>query len=293
MTLRQNRAQELAARVLDLVMREKMAEGAHLREQWLADQLEVSRSPIRAALQYLSDQKIANYEPMRGYFLVKKDPQLLNELQEAARSPEDDLYEELTRERFSETIAERIEVSDLIRRYKVTRSLANRVLSRLSGEGVLEPAPGRGWRFIPALTTQQAYGESYRFRMTLEPAMLLEESFRVDPALFERIRKAQEAVIAGQAHDAAKGELFDSDALFHEGLAACCGNRFMEQAVRQQTRMRRISDYQAYSDRDRIVESCREHLQILDALEAGRKDEAAALMKRHIAISEGVRPEFG
>jgi DNA-binding GntR family transcriptional regulator len=45
-------------------------------------------------------------------------------------------------------------------------------------------------------------------------------------------------------------------------------------------------------DRKRMMQSCLEHLSILEALEAGNRRQAAELMRRHIEVSRDVLPEF-
>ena len=46
------------------------------------------------------------------------------------------------------------------------------------------------------------------------------------------------------------------------------------------------------ADPERMVQSCREHLAILDALEAGDRKRAADLMRKHIEVSRDVPPNF-
>src|SRR3546814_12233276 len=75
------------------------------------------------------------------------------------------------------------------------------------------------------------------------------------------------------------------------GLAVASGNRYFANAIQQQNRLRRFSNYDWVYGHERVVVSCSEHLEILDRLEAGERDIAAALLRRHLeCAAEVVRP---
>ena len=76
--------------------------------------------------------------------------------------------------------------------------------------------------------------------------------------------------------------LYEMNAAFHEGLAAASGNRFLLVGVQQQNRLRRFANYDWTFGYQRVVVNCREHLAILDRLEAGERAEAATLLRRHL-----------
>ena len=66
----------------------------------------------------------------------------------------------------------------------------------------------------------------------------------------------------------------------------------MTQAIHQQTRLRRLSEYEKYNSRERLSQSFGEHLEILAAIEAGDRDQAAERMRAHIQASDQTRPDF-
>jgi DNA-binding GntR family transcriptional regulator len=76
--------------------------------------------------------------------------------------------------------------------------------------------------------------------------------------------------------------LFEMNAEFHEGLAAASGNRYLALGVQQQNRLRRFANYDWTYGHERVIVSCREHLEILGRVEAGERDIAAALLRRHL-----------
>ncbi|WP_052017394.1 FCD domain-containing protein [Nitratireductor aquibiodomus] len=79
-------------------------------------------------------------------------------------------------------------------------------------------------------------------------------------------------------------EWFRVNASFHEQLAAFSGNRFFTEAVRQQNNLRRMRESTGYYELStaRVMQSCKEHLAILDAAEAGEIEWAEALLRRHL-----------
>ncbi|MGO4842905.1 FCD domain-containing protein, partial [Rhizobiaceae sp. 2RAB30] len=78
-------------------------------------------------------------------------------------------------------------------------------------------------------------------------------------------------------------------------LAACSGNRFLTEAVRQQNNLRRMQESAGFEElpTERVEQSCLEHLAILDAIEAGEMEWAEALLRQHLRqASEFATPEL-
>ena len=297
MTAPRAKTTALARQILEIARRDGLAAGTHLPEVKLAERLGVSRSPVRAALALLKDRgavELAALESARGqgYFLALDSDGPAFAAVTLPEPEEAVIYRDLVRARFANLIPPQIAVSDVMRRCDCDRATANRVLAQMSEDGVIERAPGRGYLFGPVLNDAQAYEESYRFRLLVEPAAVLEPGFRPDPKRMRRLRKRHEELLAAGIETLPMAELFEADAEFHEAIGDFCGNRFLAHAIRLQTRLRRLSEYENYSDRARLSDSCREHLAILDALEAGETERAARLLRRHIEVSEAVRPNF-
>ena len=78
---------------------------------------------------------------------------------------------------------------------------------------------------------------------------------------------------------------FESNAQFHELLAAASGNTYILQAVQQQNRLRRLTEFHSVNNVERVKVSCREHLAILDALEQGDNEWASTLLHRHLEVA--------
>ena len=179
-----------------------------------------------------------------------------------------------------------------MQRYDATRPIVQRVLTKLSEVAAVERKRGHGWRFQPTISDLQARAESYRYRLLIEPACLLEPDFRCDPAWIAEMRHRHEAMRAMPWSDTASIAFYEMNAAFHEGLAAASGNRYFLLAVQQQNRLRRFGNYDWTFGYERVVVNCREHLAILDRIEADDHAAAADLMRRHLEKAAKLkRPE--
>lgn len=283
---------DLARGVLELIREHGFPVGSQLKEQWLSRELGVSRSPVRAALRLLASRGIVRSIPNQGSFLAVSPEHIGERATEIPQTEEEKLYQSVTRDRFEQKIDLRINVTDLVRRYGTTRSMIGRVLARLADEGLVERESGRRWSFVPSLDEPAIYDDSYRYRLLIEPAAILGATFRADAAQLARLRGIHEELLDGAIYSVPPRRVVEADADFHQTIAAFSGNRFIAQAVQQQTRLRRFMEYQYGDERERMAQSCREHMAIIHALEAGDRHMAADLMRVHIAVSRDVRPTF-
>lgn len=283
----------LANMVVDLVRSRGLKAGHHLTEQWLAEELSVSRTPIRAALRLLADAGLVESRARYGFFLAK-DADRLDRTQSLTvpATPEQQLYAAVVRDRVSGRLPDSMTQTEFVRRYAVNRIVLLRVLSRMADEGLIARNKGQGWTFQPGLDSARALRASYDFRITLEPAGLLLASFSADPTVLGRLRSDHETVLAA-ASPPRPGVLFELDAAFHETLASFSGNPYFVQAVQQQNRLRRLLEYQGYENRHRIRVWISEHLAVLEALANGDRQQAARRLTAHLenALSASPSPD--
>ena len=71
--------------------------------------------------------------------------------------------------------------------------------------------------------------------------------------------------------------------IFHEEIIKLSGNPFFLMALQRVNRMRRLMEYRAQINRERLVEQCTEHLQILELLEHGDITNASDKMRQHLS----------
>jgi DNA-binding GntR family transcriptional regulator len=274
-------AHRLAAAIRTLARRADLPAGAHLAEQSLADRFQVSRSPIREALHLLEAEGLIERRPNRGSFLARPGRDFPDH-EAPPRIDHDADYARLAEDRLADRLPPRTSEAALARRYGLSRSQILTLLGRMQQEGWVERLPGHGWHFLPIVATAREYEDGYRFRAAIEPAALLAPCFKPDAAVLGRLRRQQDALLASGFDGVARTELFRINAGFHEELVALSGNDFFLDAIRRVNRRRRLFEYRKDIDPERLRQQCRDHLAILDLVDARRMKAAAAAMQRHL-----------
>lgn len=133
------------------------------------------------------------------------------------------------------------------------------------------------------LTTPDSLLQSYRLRLALEPAALLEPGYCLDPAVLARCRAAEIHLLEGGIETDTADQIHDRGVRFHESLVAASGNPFFIETIKRVNRVRRLLSYRSMKDRNRYEEHCRQHLHILDLLEKQRPKEASVALRNHLS----------
>jgi DNA-binding GntR family transcriptional regulator len=196
---------------------------------------------------------------------------------------------EIARDRIAGAWPEAVMTADLKRRYRVAPSVLARALAHLVDIGLIEPRKGFGWRFLPGFASPEDRAASYRFRLAVEPAALLEPGYALDPAWIADMRARHEDVLCKPWRDAQAVSFFEMNAAFHTGLVACSGNRHFVQATEQQAKLRRLINYNWGLGEERVRVSAREHLLILDHVAAGDLERAARALVAHLEGTQALR----
>lgn len=283
-----NLRQKLSGNILEFIKREGMPAGSRLTENALCDEFNVSRTPVRAALELLAEDGVVQHVQNRGYATRISAEDI--EEEPPTESEEEVLYLSMTRDRLAGDLPKEFTETDLKRRYDVPRRTLMRVLHRLIREMLIEKRPGRGWSFADILDSERAHDESYRFRLCIEPAAVLEPTFSADPDPLSASQTAHEHILAGRADRISSIAFFQMNADFHQMLADFSGNRFFQQAMQHQNNLRRIISYQWVYGAERVIETCQEHLAIISAVSAGDQMWAANLLRNHIATASEISP---
>ncbi len=276
----------ITGRVIDLIHSEQLAAGAHMKAQWLADRLQVSRSPVNEALAKLEAKGLVRRETNRGYFLqqpVADAEQLRRKLGLAA--PADAVaqaYFRIAEDRLRGLLPDEFSVNELKLHYDLTPTQAQSVLHRMSEEGWVQKKPGYGWMFSPMLTTPDSLLQSYRLRLAIEPAALLEPGYMLNVQVLARCRTVEMHLLDGGIETATADQLHDRGVRFHESLVEASGNSFFIDTLRRVNRVRRLLSYRSMQDRKRYKQHCQQHLELLDLLEQGRNEQASQFMRDHL-----------
>lgn len=272
---------KLARTIVEYLCRNDMSPGNHVTEQELVDEFRISRSPVRAALAYLAARGVFEQRPNRGYF-VRLDGHSLRRLSlEMPTTTEEKLLGAIARDWCAKKVPQSFSEAEFCRRYDLGRSVATRVLFKLSEDGIIARNRGHGWRFEPTLDTRATRDESHAFRVVVEPAAILSPSFELDRGAADLCRRHHDLVLNPGPEETSLSTLSDIDIGFHRMIAVSSRNRFYLAAIERQNTLRRMIAH-ANPDKARLIGSCVEHMEILTAIERDEREEAAELMRHHL-----------
>lgn len=108
------------------------------------------------------------------------------------------------------------------------------------------------------------------------------DGFHLAPDVFDRLRQRQLRIFGGELEKMSIGKVFQSGCEFHEEIARGVGYPFFVEALKRVNSIRRLFAYQSFADRKGIRRHIKEHLRLLDLLEAKRYADAAELIARHL-----------
>lgn len=276
-------SRKISSRLLQDILSGTLPSGHHISAQQVADRYGVSRTPVREALVSLEEQAVLIRQPNRGYFVSDDIPlDAKAKLKEVEEDAADD-YQRLADDWLTNRIPEEVTEQFLRQRFRWTKAKVSDLLIRAAREGWAERKEGYGWKFLPVAKTPEAFDEIYRFRMAIEPAAMLEPSFELDRKVLDDQRRIQEGMIEVNLDTSHSEGLLENGALFHEELIKLSGNPFFLMALQRVNRMRRLMEYRAEINRERLIEQCTEHLEILSLLEAGNIVDASYRMRQHLS----------
>lgn len=273
---------QVAEHVLSQIVGSDMSLGERINEQAIARHLGVSRTPVRAVLSHLADKGVLQTRPNHGFILCNK-PASLKEVDLDTDHHATGLYERVLYDVLLGNLAGTVSQNALMRRYHATRGQLHSTLRRMTREGLAEPAPGRGWKVIrfSGATIRQGY----RYRLLLEPAVLLEDEYDPDVEALEALRDDHAKMLANLSSKMSWMDLFSLDARFHVTLAEGSRNEFAVEAIQKQNRLRRLCEYLGYERLDRVRASFQEHIDILIAILDGDRVWASAQLRVHLKKS--------
>ncbi|MDH2350495.1 GntR family transcriptional regulator [Bradyrhizobium sp. SSUT112] len=280
-----SRAELTAHRILAIARREGMQPGDRLIEQRLADELDLSRGPIRLGLKALAAAGVAKNEPNCGFVLAKGTHSVAAEAALATFRHGDEAYTAIAADRLSGDLPASVTESELMRRYGLSRPELQRLLDRTAAEGWMERTPGYGWRFAETLSSPEAYEQSLAFRAVIEPAAITQPGYQLPNEIIERLRQRQLRILGDELARMSLSEVFQSGCEFHEEIMRGTDNSFFVEALKRVNSIRRLFAYRTFADGPGMRRHIKDHLRLLDLLEAGRNVDAASLMVRHLRRS--------
>lgn len=276
-------ATRISNRLAQDILNGTLESGSHIGTQQVADRYQVSRTPVREALERLEKAGVLERILNRGYFVSGKiSKSAIREVEAQARDDHEH-YQRFAEDWLTDNLPETVTEKHLRQRYDLTKAKIGEMLARAAREGWAERKEGYGWRFLPVAKTAEAFDEIYRFRMAIEPAAMLEPKFEIDRKMLEAHRRIQQKMLEDEIKTAQAERLLANGAQFHEDLIRMSQNPFFFNALERVNKMRRLMEYRTRVDRNRFTVQCTEHLHLIDLLERGEIVEASYFMRRHLS----------
>lgn len=282
--------QEIARRICGMIVDDRLVPGGSLNVSQISKALNVSRTPVTAALNLMADHGLADRKGARGFCVAAWDRRRQAFVKSLLSAEDVNLYVRIAEDRVSGDLPDEVSEAFLLRRYGVERAALLGTLKELESDGLCQSKPGRGWTFEPSLNSPRAYQESYNFRKLLFSRCFFEPTYRFDKASADECRRRHDELRA--TAKVTPRAIAQCNAEFYETLAAMSGNRFILHAARSQNRIRRFLEY-AYNWQDdpaRLDVVHQSHMRILDLIEAGEVEAASRAVWLYLDEAAKVKP---
>ncbi|GGO54401.1 GntR family transcriptional regulator [Streptomyces lasiicapitis] len=149
----------------------------------------------------------------------------------------------------------------------------------LTREGLVEPVRNKGFRVTEV--TEKDLDQYTEIRALIEIPTVGQVTRTAAHDDLEALRPAAEEIVrAAREHDLI-GYL-EADRQFHLSLLALSGNERLVETVGDLRKRTRLYGLSALDERDRLIPSAEEHLELLELMLAGDAEGAEACMRRHL-----------
>jgi DNA-binding GntR family transcriptional regulator len=160
----------------------------------------------------------------------------------------------------------------------MSRTPIRDALLMLEGEGLMIRQGNRGLQ-IKQIRIEE-YMDTLQIRMLLEPPVARMTAGKMPLEKIQALRGALMGLLSSSESKADRELVRGVDEALHGGLAEAAGNPQMAQIIQTLRRQTQIFDLRAMPER--LEETCKEHLRVLNAVEAGDGAEAERAMLDHL-----------
>jgi DNA-binding GntR family transcriptional regulator len=276
-----------------------LQEGTVLLEGRLAELLNSGRAPVRQALAKVHETGLTQRFEGRGFIIGKSPTEVrrirltpemlvLDEVNEPLRRSFgwERIYDEVERTIIHRSVFGRYRVSEpkLARQFEVGRTVARDVLNRLQTLGILDKDERQRWTIVPL--DGYRLSNLYTVRELLEPAALHDASELVDAADVAEMRDNAGFLLAKYPNVSAR-DMNDLEFDLHVRLLGHCSNPEILSALRHTRCTLTLSKHLLGVELDVPPHDpfMEEHIQVLDALLAGKRKAGMEALRRHIRSS--------
>ena len=174
---------------------------------------------------------------------------------------------------------EKLSLQELAAGYGVSRSPVQQALTRLVSEGLVEVKPHLG-HFVKPLTVASVC-EAYDVREALELWAAQHTVGRIAPGDLAELRRLMERTLPMVGPGRLAAGFFETNQAFHDFQIGLAGNELMRESYRRlsvNALMARVLS----GDLDTGADVVAEHVELVEAFEAGDRRRAARAIKIHV-----------
>lgn len=268
--------------------------GQHISVTSISNTFGVSRTPARHAMVLLHEQGYLEQKLNKGFFVTP----IANDLaSEKNKTPALDLeepseYYQLADDWVNYRIPQDITESFVRNKYQLTKTKAIELLNCAARDGWLEPKPGYGWRLLEVAKSKADLEHIYKARAMIEPAAILEPTFKFDADKLRELKDEQKSLLATGLENVPVEKIIKSGWRFHEELNRQSQSIIFNRLLKQLNNMRKLIEYQSMIDLKRLEKQILEHIKIIELIEDGEMIDAAFYLKQHLAGSLSQKVEF-
>lgn len=280
------------------VVRGAIPPGAILLESHLASLFESSRSPVKQALSTLEQEGLLGRFDGRGLVVgadstpsrieITRDMLFPQGAASPLPDPAEAMYYAVERNIILHSLFGRFRVNELAlaRHYGIGRMAARDILLRAQAVGIVGKGEKSHWWIVPL--DFQRMRNLYELREVLEPVALESAAAHVPPALMAEIAgRHREAMARFPEIDIASLDELEDD--IHVKLLGFSTNlEIIESLRRGRALFVSTKHIQIALKRTNLIDPfLEEHLFVVEALQAGRLDEATRGLRDHLRASYG------
>ncbi len=170
-------------------------------------------------------------------------------------------------------------------RLGVSATPIREALFDLAGEGLVEVVRNRGFR-VPRLS-ERDLDELYDLRLMLEVPAMRRLATRPEQLEVQRLRQLARAMV-DQARRKDVADFLWTDRSFHLAVMEGLGNRQLVEMVARLRDRTRLAGITGMAESGVLVETAREHLELLEAFAARDGRRAEQWMRRHLSHTRGL-----
>jgi len=180
---------------------------------------------------------------------------------------------------------EKLSETELAQMLAVSRTPIREAIRQLAQTGIVQLVPRKG--AYVALPTEKDVYDLYEVRIALETIAV--KNMCKNPPKEELIHFKEHFLSVDRDTDS--NAFLEQDTIFHSFLHESCDNRFLNQFLTEVFDLIQLCRHYSIVGVN-LKESATEHVKIIDAILAGREEEAARLLRVHLEEARNVLLRF-